>query len=108
MFMIQYHHRDLCQQRHHGVEGLSPIMHHGVEGLSLNAPATKNPLCSIRSYYSFAHTHMAVVANKATWNNVYKSYSEMISVVTVTYPGSQIQRRLKTINGTGTTASDYR
>ena len=83
----------------------------GVKGTFelLNAPATKNPLYSIRSYYSFlAHTHMAVVANKATWSNVYESRSEMISVVTVTYPGSQIQRRLKPINGTGRTASSYR
>jgi len=61
----------------------------GVQGTFelLNAPATKNPLYSIRSYYSFlAHIHMAVVANKATWSNVYESYSEMIKVVTVTYP----------------------
>ena len=70
----------------------------GVQGTFelLNAPATKNPLYSIRSYYSFlAHTHMAVVANKATWSNVYASYSEMVDLVTVTYPGSQIQHRLK-------------
>lgn len=83
----------------------------GVQGTFelLNAPATTNPLYSIRSYYSFlAHIHMAVVANKATWSNVYESYSEMIKVVTVTYPGSPIKRRLEPINGTGRTASSYR
>ncbi len=68
----------------------------GVQGTFelLDAPATKNPLYSIRSYYTFlAHTHMAVVANKSTWSNVYASYSEKLDVVTVTYPGTQIPIR---------------
>lgn len=63
----------------------------GVQGTFelLDAPATKNPLYSIRSYYTFlADTHMAAVANKSTWSNVYKSISQQIDVVTVTHPGT--------------------
>lgn len=53
----------------------------------LVAPDTADPLYSVRSYFTFlALTQLASVGNNATWSNLYASFSQDRTAITVTYP----------------------
>ena len=56
---------------------------------SLDAPATLNPLYSLRRYFTFlAGVQLSAVGGNVTWSNPYASVSQNLTAITPTYPGT--------------------